>query len=541
MPSTTGSSFPSGLNGLENVRPLGGSTGAMLVRDPATGQLFVMKRGNSPEHIQEEAIADSVYEAMGVPVPKHRMYVDDNGRPVKLSEYIEGRQLSELSESERKEVYQQMQQHFTIDAIVGNWDVLGAGLDNVIVRDGIAYRVDNGGSMRFRAQGAEKVGDQWNEYPTELYTMRDAKFLAGNAYSSMSFKDVVDQIRNLPDDRVAQAIALVPDPQQRRILERRFEEARRTAEIGEMLMKDSFKEAYADDFTRHSLGIRNAGIVDKMPRQMSNNPVEVDPYNLFDGSLNTPEAKSYTILKDENGVEFDNLRTRPVPGGGYANAPPSLIGNLADYMKENGMDFKFPSAYLSAQGCNSWSYTSSAMKAWLAGQRTIDPEETFYWGTSLQTSLSNLQAIVQNGKYERYSQSMTAFHAFNYELLRTTDLPNINRDRQEIVLVRTESKSVMNMYGLIEGDRGVTMKRGAAESYSGYLPIEICGTEYTVQSVPLHRIIATYLYEAKPRSGGTSLYTDRENEFVAMADGIPFDYVAKKDVLNRMRSMVESN
>ena len=44
------------------VRKLGGSTGAELVQAP-DGRLYVRKRGNSSEHVTEEAYADAAYLA----------------------------------------------------------------------------------------------------------------------------------------------------------------------------------------------------------------------------------------------------------------------------------------------------------------------------------------------------------------------------------------------------------------------------------------------------------------------------------------------
>jgi len=46
---------------------------SQTVRDSATGKLYVMKKGSSPDHIRSESTANRMYEALGVNVPKHEL------------------------------------------------------------------------------------------------------------------------------------------------------------------------------------------------------------------------------------------------------------------------------------------------------------------------------------------------------------------------------------------------------------------------------------------------------------------------------------
>src|SRR5262249_42888551 len=149
--------FPDSIEGLESIRVLGGPTGAQLVRDPATGKQFVLKRGASPDHLKEEVIADQAYKALGVNVPKVKLYETDQG-PVKVAEFIEGKPLNRLSGAEREKAEIELGKHFAADALLGNWDVIGLGEDNILVdQAGKVYRIDNGGSLRFRARGSLKT------------------------------------------------------------------------------------------------------------------------------------------------------------------------------------------------------------------------------------------------------------------------------------------------------------------------------------------------------------------------------------------------
>ena len=64
--------------------------------------------------------------------------------------------------------------------------------DNILVKDGTAYRIDNGGSFRYRAQGALKGGDGsgYGTKVVELDTLRDAKV---NPQTAAIFKGITDQ------------------------------------------------------------------------------------------------------------------------------------------------------------------------------------------------------------------------------------------------------------------------------------------------------------------------------------------------------------
>jgi hypothetical protein len=141
---------------LEHETDLGGSTGARLMAD-AAGRKFVVKQGNSPGHIISENLADRLYEAMGVPVPAGKMSKGEDGQPAKVAEYVEGTPLAHLPRDEKPAAYAKLREHFVADALLANWDVIGLAQDNIIVdKNGAPHRIDNGGSLKYRAQGADK-------------------------------------------------------------------------------------------------------------------------------------------------------------------------------------------------------------------------------------------------------------------------------------------------------------------------------------------------------------------------------------------------
>lgn len=141
--------FPSDLSVLKVVKNLGGSTGAKLVEDDK-GNQFVMKRGDntSNEHVKNEYLANQLYDLLGVRVPDYELY-DDNGEAVMLSKFIPMTTMPSYKD------YDKMAENFVADALLANWDIYQN--DNCLIDSaGRVIRVDNGGTMEFRAQGSQK-------------------------------------------------------------------------------------------------------------------------------------------------------------------------------------------------------------------------------------------------------------------------------------------------------------------------------------------------------------------------------------------------
>jgi hypothetical protein len=206
--------FPADPEALEVVRTLGGSTGAELVRD-ADGRLFVRKRGKNAGHLREEAHADAAYRALGVAVPRSRLY-EGKGGPVKLSEFHEGVTLGELLRTDpaaAEAAMAKVRKGMAADALLANWDVVGSGWDNLLVaKSGEVLRIDNGGSLRYRAQGAPKPSHNWSGVVGELDSLRDKNVNQWSArvFGGLSDAEVAKQARALVRKRKA-LLAAVPE------------------------------------------------------------------------------------------------------------------------------------------------------------------------------------------------------------------------------------------------------------------------------------------------------------------------------------------
>lgn len=222
--------FPDSPVGLVKVKSLGGSTGAELVEDPITGKKFVMKGGASEAHVTNEWLADELYRAGGVNVPKGKLLKTPAGSTVKLARFIdEAEPLAAVLQKggpTAAKVKAQLQNDFVMDALLGNWDVAGLDLDNVIIQDGIAHRIDNGGALNFRAQGAKKKAGEFGPKVLELESMLDPNVnpQAAEIYSGIPDAEMKLQVLRMNKNREKILnVARATDPDLAVVLEKRMD------------------------------------------------------------------------------------------------------------------------------------------------------------------------------------------------------------------------------------------------------------------------------------------------------------------------------
>ena len=215
------SPFEQAFQYLQQNRPqgrfMGGSTGARGY-DLPMGQ-FVGKRGDSPQHIQNEYDMNRFLNELGVPVPQAQMQ--------------DGLMLTQMEEGQRMGFQptagdiRQLTRDFVPHATIANWDMLGLDRDNVIRRpDGTLSYVDVGGAGAFRAQGAPK-GGAFGSTVGELDTLRDKNpELAGISEADLGRS--YDAYGG--EDAMTQALDVLRQPDTRRIMQQRIQDvARRVA------------------------------------------------------------------------------------------------------------------------------------------------------------------------------------------------------------------------------------------------------------------------------------------------------------------------
>lgn len=279
--------FPADALKLRVVRKLGGSTGAELVEDDNSAR-WVRKKGASADHLREEVLADEIYRGLGAAVPEARLY-ETAGGPVKLARFVEGETLAawlgKASAAQKEALISALGDHFHADVLLGNWDVIGLAKDNVLVDGtGAPWRIDNGGSLRFRAMGGLKGAD-WNAFPDELWSLRDK---AKNAQTAEMFGDL-----KLVDIAARIEGAALPDvsmpAEVKDVLEARWKNMQDLATKALDMKHDGWRDEYGEKLCGHILGLRKAGLTADLPKLLS-------------------QAAGAVDVVDENGKPWDDLR-----------------------------------------------------------------------------------------------------------------------------------------------------------------------------------------------------------------------------------------
>lgn len=136
-----------------------------------------------PAQAYSEAAANNVYAAMGLGAPKSIVFVHE-GKLAIASEIVAGaRTIKELGLGavDAKTILK----GFATDVLTANWDAVGTGFDNVMrLADGKIVRIDQGGSLLFRAKAGRKSANLLNDV-TEIQGFADS---GKNPYYSQVFQ-----------------------------------------------------------------------------------------------------------------------------------------------------------------------------------------------------------------------------------------------------------------------------------------------------------------------------------------------------------------
>lgn len=573
--------FPDDVDALEVVKQLPGSTGAQLVRDPKTGAMFVRKRGANEEHLREEMTADAVYRAFGTNVPEFQQYRDANGRLVKLARYIpDTTSLADLDPAAKKKAIAQLRQGFAVDALLGNWDVIGLGEDNVLIgKDGTVYRIDNGGAMRFRAQGQPKAPEAFNEGVVDLWGMRNAAIngSAAKVFGTLTSAEIATQARAAVAKWDSTDMESVFGAYQQGdalydLVAKRVDNLGRYARQVQALTADKYVDTYVERFTRSYQQLMQGGLAAALPKELTRDP---------------SQGNDERYVYDENGKLFDHLRSATTASGGT-----SPLGIMQDVMKKHGGDYQDVDQWAYGQTGSSWDANPILVKSWYAAQRTAGFGEYFRpngvdgnvalksggYAKSHSEVLRGLGEQLSQGQFrgarkaadkvvrtasmtdaeydaastaaalESFQATFAMQNAFSYALLekaRITARRDDFGDPYTMRLIRTEPDDAI--YGIISKNEVSIIKRGGMESTSAITAIVVAGDHLTMTDVPIHRIMGTY-YQGRNLAGGreTDMFAGiGENEFVAHLEGLPTRYIGKlgrgirgDDRYNQMRDQL---
>lgn len=174
---------------MKKVGPQKGSNLGGLYED-ADGVQWYIKSPKTVEHAKNEVLANKLYKAAGVEnVPEVRLATLD-GKAAVASRIEEGlvakkdilQVLNKAGAANRSAVME----GFASDAWLANWDVVGLQYDNLLIKKGVGgfWRIDQGGALRFRAQGGAK-GSAFGNKVTEVETLLNP---AKNPQSASTFR-----------------------------------------------------------------------------------------------------------------------------------------------------------------------------------------------------------------------------------------------------------------------------------------------------------------------------------------------------------------
>ena len=189
-----------------SAKSLGGSGGCNATLIEIGGRKYVCKRAKGAKSLllKNGYYADMAYRAGGIPAADAKLVETEDGRVFKLAEFIEGKRLSDVwvhaDEKKKEELRKEILKGYPLDALFSNQDVLGSGMDNILVdKDGKAWRIDNDGSFAMTATGKVKTWDY--EFGGGLNRKVEVE-----QYDSWADREWIDDFRKMRRMKIAEGV-----------------------------------------------------------------------------------------------------------------------------------------------------------------------------------------------------------------------------------------------------------------------------------------------------------------------------------------------
>jgi hypothetical protein len=176
---------------LSGIKAAGGSNGAKIGSD-AQGRRWLSKAyGGDADRVATELVSNAVYRVMGADAATAGRG-EFNGKPTVTYPLIDAH--PEHLTFHKNGPSKEFGRHFMTDALLANWDVAGLEDDNVLwTPDGRSVRVDQGGTLEFRAQGQKK---EFGPVPREVWSML-APGAQGRRSSHVTVSGLKQQARDI--------------------------------------------------------------------------------------------------------------------------------------------------------------------------------------------------------------------------------------------------------------------------------------------------------------------------------------------------------
>lgn len=184
----------------------GGSIPGDTRVNPVTGEKWIIKEVKTEDIARNEVLTAKLYKAAGLDVPDLRLVHGPDGKVWVASKWLDGFEEipGVLQTAERvPELYE----NFAVDAWLSNWDVVGASYDNIGLLKGKAFRIDVGGGLRYRAQGALKTAAQFTDHVQDLDNMRNPSLspLVSKVFGDIKQSELLTGVRritSIPDSEI---------------------------------------------------------------------------------------------------------------------------------------------------------------------------------------------------------------------------------------------------------------------------------------------------------------------------------------------------
>jgi hypothetical protein len=147
----------------------------------ADGKERYIKFYKDPVQGKCEVLANEIYKDLGIGAPKSEVFETATGEAFGSEIIPASKELNSVKVT--PELAGRIMEGFAADVLTANWDAVGLEKDNIRVKNGEPYRVDNGGSFLFRAQAGRKP-DHLLTNPTEVKGFFDPSI--NHAYLSVA-------------------------------------------------------------------------------------------------------------------------------------------------------------------------------------------------------------------------------------------------------------------------------------------------------------------------------------------------------------------
>jgi len=187
------------------IAPSLGSNPGGVFEDPQGRRHFIKFPQHNPEQANAEKLSDSIYRALGIPAKDSRLVTAEGHLGLASPMLAGSHEIGAAGVNASPDV----KAGYVADAYQASWDVFGAVYDNILASGGRHYRVDNGGTMFFRAQGEQKAfpADRVDELESLIAPGRQGR----KAFAGLTQADVAAQaahlVTTLTNDKLVQLIA----------------------------------------------------------------------------------------------------------------------------------------------------------------------------------------------------------------------------------------------------------------------------------------------------------------------------------------------